>query len=105
MLQHASIDTFVAHYSVGIHVDAQAIVRGLAPEKELMRFACSMSRSIDPRRPWKITPEMSRSVNDLPRVQQLSQRLQRYKRQRDQYHARFLKKCKGACREVPYKGQ
>ena len=29
MLQYASIDTFVRHYSVGIHVDAQAIVRGI----------------------------------------------------------------------------
>ncbi|CRL29490.1 Transcription factor, fungi [Penicillium camemberti] len=51
MLQHSSIDTFVRHYSVGIHVDAQAIVRGMPTQKQLMRFACSMSRSIDPRRP------------------------------------------------------
>ena len=27
----------------------------MKPEKELMKFACSMSRSIDPRRPWKLT--------------------------------------------------
>ena len=33
MLQHASINTFVKHYSVGIHVDAQAIVRGLPAQK------------------------------------------------------------------------
>jgi hypothetical protein len=49
MLQHASINTFVKHYSVGIHVDAQAIVRGLPAQKQPMRFAASMSRSIDPR--------------------------------------------------------
>lgn len=66
MLQHASIDTFVRHYSVGIHVDAQAIVRGLPAQKELMRFACSMSRSIDPRRPYKL--EDSSVVNQIPRV-------------------------------------
>lgn len=36
------------HYSVGIHVDTQAIVRGLPAQKQLMRFAVSMSRSIDP---------------------------------------------------------
>jgi Protein of unknown function (DUF3435) len=30
MLQHANIDTFVRHYSVGIHVAAQAIVHGLS---------------------------------------------------------------------------
>jgi hypothetical protein len=33
MLQHASINMFVWHYSVGIHVDAQVIVRGLSPKK------------------------------------------------------------------------
>ena len=66
MLQHASIDTFVRHYSVGIHVDAQAIVRGMPAQKQLMRFACSMSRSIDPRRPYKL--EDSSAVNRVPRV-------------------------------------
>ena len=66
MLQHASIDTFVRHYSVGIHVDAQAIVRGMPAQKQLMRFACSMSRSIDPRRPYRL--EDSSSVNRIPRV-------------------------------------
>ncbi|OJD09906.1 hypothetical protein ACJ73_10025 [Blastomyces percursus] len=29
---------------------------------------CSMSRSIDPRRPWKLTTQESRSINDLPRI-------------------------------------
>ncbi|OGE48455.1 hypothetical protein PENARI_c028G03021 [Penicillium arizonense] len=66
MLQHASIDTFVRHYSVGIHVDAQAIVRGMPAQKQLMRFACSMSRSIDPRRPYRL--EDSSCVNQIPRV-------------------------------------
>ncbi|KAH1586087.1 hypothetical protein KXV52_000563 [Aspergillus fumigatus] len=36
MLQHASINTFVKHYSVGIHIDAQAIVRGLPAQKQLI---------------------------------------------------------------------
>ncbi|KAJ5111736.1 hypothetical protein NUU61_001366 [Penicillium alfredii] len=66
MLQHTNIDTFVRHYSVGIHVDAQAIVRGLPAQKQLMRFASSMSRSIDPRRPYKL--EDSSSINAIPRV-------------------------------------
>ena len=39
-----------------------------------MRFACSMSRSIDPRRPWRLTPEQSESVNDLPCIVKLAQR-------------------------------
>jgi hypothetical protein len=33
----------IAHYSVGIDVDAQAIVRGVSPEKKLIRLARSMS--------------------------------------------------------------
>ncbi|OJD09600.1 hypothetical protein ACJ73_10196 [Blastomyces percursus] len=33
-----------------------------------MDMLCSMSRSIDPRRPWKLTTQESRSINDLPRI-------------------------------------
>ena len=46
-----------------INGDVAKVYRGMKPEKELMRFACSMSRSIDHRRPWKLTPEKSASVN------------------------------------------
>jgi hypothetical protein len=81
MLQHASIDTFVRHYSVGIHVDAQAIVRGLPAEKQLMRFACSMSRSIDPRRPYRL--EDSSCINDIPCVRALEDTKHARKRIRD----------------------
>ena len=81
MLQHASIDTFVRHYSVGIHVDAQAIVRGLPAQKQLMRFACSMSRSIDPRRPYRL--EDSSCINNIPRVRTLEERKQVRKQDRD----------------------
>jgi hypothetical protein len=67
ILQHASIDTFLKHYlDRNINVDVQNIYRGLEPQKALMRFACSMSRSIDPRRPWKLTPTQSASINNLP---------------------------------------
>ena len=81
MLQYASIDTFVRHYSVGIHVDAQAIVRGMPAQKQLMRFACSMSRSIDPRRPYRL--EDSSCINDIPRVRTLEDRKQTRKQIRD----------------------
>ncbi|KAF7122872.1 hypothetical protein CNMCM5793_000982 [Aspergillus hiratsukae] len=81
MLQHASIDTFVKHYSVGIHVDAQAIVRGLPAQKQLMRFAASMSRSIDPRRPYKL--EDTSVVNKVPRVCELQKRVNERKEVRD----------------------
>jgi hypothetical protein len=66
---------------MGIHVDAQAIVRGLPAEKQLMRFACSMSRSIDPRRPYRL--EDSSCINDVPRVRALEATKQARKRIRD----------------------
>ena len=40
-----------------------------------MRFACSMSRSIDPRRPRKLTPEQTASVNDLSYILKLHKRV------------------------------
>lgn len=87
MLQHASIDTFVKHYSVGIHVDAQAIVRGLPAQKQLMRFAASMSRSIDPRRPYKL--EDTSCVNRIPRVRALQKRVCERKQHRDKMKRAF----------------
>ncbi|KAL4950839.1 hypothetical protein BDW69DRAFT_186978 [Aspergillus filifer] len=87
MLQHASIDTFVKHYSVGIHVDAQAIVRGLPAQKQLMRFAASMSRSIDPRRPYKL--EDTSCVNQIPRVRALQEQVCERKQHRDKMKRAF----------------
>ncbi|CRG92724.1 Putative membrane protein ycf1 [Talaromyces islandicus] len=97
MLQHASIETFITHYSVGIDVDAQAIVRGFSPNHRLIRLARSMSASIDPRRPWKITPEMSRSVDGLPRVMELSRRKIKRKAKRNHLFTDFKKFCQGYC--------
>ncbi|KAJ6000886.1 hypothetical protein N7481_001295 [Penicillium waksmanii] len=82
MLQHASIDTFVRHYSVGIHVDTQAIVRGMPAQKQLMRFASSMSRSIDPRRPWRL--DDSSCINDIPCVRVLESKKEVKLRNRDE---------------------
>ncbi|PVH91117.1 hypothetical protein DM02DRAFT_664325 [Periconia macrospinosa] len=50
ILQHASIGTFLKHYLNDINVDLQGVYRRLDTQKDLMQFACSMSRSIDPRR-------------------------------------------------------
>ncbi|EDN06627.1 predicted protein [Histoplasma mississippiense (nom. inval.)] len=84
MLQHASIDTFVKHYlDRNITADVLSIYRGLEPQKALMRMVCSMSRSIDPRRPWKLTPEQSRSVNHLPHILKISRRVEYLKKRRD----------------------
>ncbi|ODH43977.1 hypothetical protein ACO22_00949 [Paracoccidioides brasiliensis] len=40
-----------------ITIDVLSIYCGLKPQKVLMRMLCSMSQSINPRRPWKLTPE------------------------------------------------
>jgi hypothetical protein len=55
--------------------DVQSIYRGLERQKALMRFACSMSQSIDPRRPWKLTTAQLRSVNDYFCIVKLQRRV------------------------------
>lgn len=65
MMGHASINTFLKHYlSRRVTVDTQAVVRRTQPQDTMMRAACNMSRSIDHRRPQRLTPEQSASVND-----------------------------------------
>ncbi|KAE8553414.1 hypothetical protein EYB25_004796 [Talaromyces marneffei] len=68
MLQHSDIRTFIQHYKVDLDVDAQGIVRKTGSQTPLVRFACSLSASIDPNRPYKLSTEESRSINDLPAV-------------------------------------
>ena len=74
ILQHASIDTFLKHYlDRRINADLLKIYYGMKPEKELMRFVCSMSWSIDPHCPWKLTTKQSASINNLPCIVKLTQ--------------------------------
>lgn len=81
MMGHASISTFVKHYLARrITVDTQAVVRGIKPQAALMRAVCTMSRSIDRRRPRQLTAEQSSSVNNLPVVRSLLDRRTRLKR-------------------------
>ena len=49
--------------------------RRLDIQKDLMQFACSISRSIDPRRLRKLTPEQTASVNDLLYILKLHKRV------------------------------
>lgn len=91
-LQHANINTFVRHYSVGIHVNAQALVRGLPQEKRLMRFSSSMSRSIDPPRPYMPTEEDISVINMLPHMCALQGLIQKRKKARDTIRALGNKK-------------
>jgi hypothetical protein len=100
ILQHSSIEVFLKHYlDRNITADLARIYRGMEPEKELMRFACSMSRSIDPRRPWKLTPEQSASVNDLPCIVKLDERVKKLSRAlRASDSTRRVKSLSGASR-------
>jgi hypothetical protein len=80
MMGHASIGTFLKHYlSRRITVDTQAVTRGIKPQDALMRAACTMSRSIDPRRPRRLTPDQSVSVIDHPKVRSLLDKRERLK--------------------------
>ncbi|EMD66386.1 hypothetical protein COCSADRAFT_85560, partial [Bipolaris sorokiniana ND90Pr] len=81
MMGHASIATFLKHYlSRRITVDTQAVVRGIQPQAALMRSACTMSRSIDRRRPRRLTEEQSASVDDDPSICSLLNQRERLKR-------------------------
>ena len=87
ILQHANINTFVRHYAVDADVDVQGIVRRTGTQTELVRFACSMSASIDPDRPFKLSPEESRSLNELPMVLAQQEKVNERKRKWDNRQA------------------
>lgn len=53
-----------------VDVDVQGIIRKTGSQSSLVRFACSLSASIDPNRPYKLSPEESRSLNELPVVRE-----------------------------------
>lgn len=81
MMGHASIGTFLKHYlSRRVTVDTQAVVRGIQPQDALMRAACTMSRSIDSRRPRRLTSEESASVNNHPTIVSLLHQREKLKR-------------------------
>jgi hypothetical protein len=63
-MKHANTDVFLNYYlSRRITTDAQAVVRGLTPQEDIMQAACRRSRWIDPDRPRVLTPKQSQSVN------------------------------------------
>ncbi|PZD23864.1 DUF3435 domain containing protein [Pyrenophora tritici-repentis] len=72
IMKHANTDVFLNHYlSRRITTDTQAVVRGLAPQEEIMQAACRMSRWIDPERPRFLTDEQKQSVDQHPRIRRL----------------------------------
>ncbi|BCR90283.1 uncharacterized protein ACHE_60169S [Aspergillus chevalieri] len=68
ILQHADIRTFVRHYEVNVDVDVQGIIRKTGSQTQFVRFACSLSASIDPNQPYKLSSKESKSLNELPVV-------------------------------------
>ncbi|KUL81576.1 hypothetical protein ZTR_09852, partial [Talaromyces verruculosus] len=89
MMQHSDIRTFIRHYAVDVDVDAQGIVRKTGSQTSLVRFACSLSASIDPNRPYKLSTEESRSINDLPAVRARQDTVHRRKRKWDAQAAKY----------------
>ncbi|RAK88663.1 hypothetical protein BO79DRAFT_287674 [Aspergillus costaricaensis CBS 115574] len=68
ILQHADIRTFIRHYEVDVDVDVQGIIRKTGSQTPLVRFACSLSASIDPDRPYWLSADESKSLNQLPEI-------------------------------------
>lgn len=46
----------------------QGIIHKTGSQTWRVRFACSLSASIDPDQPYKLSPEESKSLNELPVV-------------------------------------
>ena len=74
-MQHHDSSVYLKNYMPNyIGKDLQAIVRGLAPQAELMRAASGMSRSIDQRRPRALNPSQLAQVRQHPEVKLLRRR-------------------------------
>ncbi|KKA16204.1 C2H2 finger domain protein [Rasamsonia emersonii CBS 393.64] len=74
IMHHADTRTFLKYYlHRRIDKDLAAIIRGLDPQEDMMRAACRMSRTIDPKRPQELTTAQSSSVNQQPEIQDLIQ--------------------------------
>jgi hypothetical protein len=61
-----------------INVDLLKIHSNMKLDKKLMKFACSMSQLIDPRRSWELTPQQPASVKYLPWIVKLTRRVQSF---------------------------
>ena len=75
IMHHADTRTFLKYYlDRRIDKNLPAIIRGLNPEDDIMRAACRMSRTIDPKRPQELTTAQSSSVNQQPEILALIRR-------------------------------
>lgn len=81
-MQHSKSDVFQRHYLPRyISADTQAAYRGIAPQSTVMREVSGMRRSIDPRRPRKLTSKQLEGIEKHSRVAQLYDERERIVRQ------------------------
>lgn len=82
IMHHADTRTFLKYYlDRRIDKNLPAIIRGLNPEDDIMRAACRMSRTIDPKRPQELTTMQSSSVNQQPEILALVRRRDDFRQQ------------------------
>ena len=80
IMQHFESQTFQRHYLTRyISADTQAAYRGLPSQDALMRAASGMSRTIDPRRPRKLTTAQLAEIDQQPTVKELFRRREKLK--------------------------
>ncbi|KAB8212812.1 hypothetical protein BDV33DRAFT_210830 [Aspergillus novoparasiticus] len=63
-----------------MQIKPSVIIRKTGSQKPLVRFACSFSASIDPDRPFKLSAEESKSINELPVVLARQEKVNKRKR-------------------------
>ena len=74
ILQHQNSTIFQKNYASKYMPDTHAAYRGLKPQTALFRVASGMSRTIDPRRPRKLTAAQQTEVDRHPEVKLLYRR-------------------------------
>ena len=72
-----------------VDVDVQGIIRKTGSQSSLVRFACSLSASIDPDRPYKLSPGESKSLNELPVVRARQETVKNRKQKWDDRKAKL----------------
>ncbi|EDN08224.1 predicted protein [Histoplasma mississippiense (nom. inval.)] len=72
IFQHSDPKTFLKYYlHRKVDKDVRAVVQGLDPQQQIIRAACRMIRTVNPRRPQELTTEESSSVNQQPHIKEL----------------------------------
>ncbi|BDD57414.1 hypothetical protein MAP00_002777 [Monascus purpureus] len=76
IMKHSSIRTFLDHYLPrNIDTDMQNIMNGRDPNTQLMNAITRMSRWIDNRRPWHLTPIQRASLREHPEYLEATRRV------------------------------